>query len=135
MKKYWLFALLIIMLIACNNKTVKQTTDNRIYLHPDEINRVKLTDTLVILETVCRGCAYENSTEFLVVDSLGVIKLIDIVTKDNNAANVEGGSIGKTLILVPQKKGSTRLTVTKIPNPHSVPSDSILVQSIAIEVN
>ncbi|MBK8311990.1 MAG: hypothetical protein IPL04_14870 [Chitinophagaceae bacterium] len=56
-----------------------------------------MTDTLVIYESTCRGCAFEGSTNFEISDSLGIIKLYDIITEDNNPSDMDGGSISKTL--------------------------------------
>jgi hypothetical protein len=136
MKKLFTIAVVLIILIACNNSKKEKNIpkDTKIMLRSDTINVVNMTDTMIIYESVCRGCAFENSTEFMIFDSLGIIRLADILTKDNNAANVEGGSISKTLILVPQKKGSTTFTLIRILGPHNIVADSTHIGSYTVEV-
>src|SRR5689334_21492172 len=110
MKKTLLIPVIILLLLSCTN-TVKEKiekNDSKVVLRVDTVNVVKLTDTLIIYQSVCRGCAYEQSTHFEINDSLGVIQLIDVITKDNNPPDVNGGSISKNLLLKPVKTGVTK---------------------------
>ena len=122
-------------IISCSNnpKSDKtKDTDKRISLHSDTVNVVKLTDTLVIYESVCRGCAYETSTNFAITDSMNIIKLADIITTDNNPSNMDGGSISKDLIFVAQKPGTTVIKVYTLLFKN--PADSTNFTSYKIEV-
>lgn len=111
--------LFIVLLSACkekNNKPVepgntdlpKNPVYQRVELRSDTLNLVKLTDTLVIYESVCRGCEYENSASFAIHDSLQLLELYNIETADNNPPDVDGGSLQKYILLVPKKTGNTR---------------------------
>ena len=82
MKNLILVIVSALFILSCtNNKKEKEIeNDNRIALHTDTLNVVKLADTLVIYESTCRGCAFEGSTSFEISDSLGIIKLYDIIT-------------------------------------------------------
>jgi hypothetical protein len=86
-----------------------QPVYTRVELRTDTLNLVKTTDTMVIYESVCRGCEYEHSASFSVVDSLGLVELYTIETADNNPPDVDGGSLQKYILLVPRKTGTTRL--------------------------
>jgi hypothetical protein len=111
---------IIVIILACTllyscegkEKTNKKK-DNRIYLHTDTLNVVKMTDTLVIAESTCRGCAVESSTAFTIKDSLDIIKLNTVETYDNNPDGMNGGNISKLLVLVPVKTGSTTIKMYK----------------------
>jgi D-tyrosyl-tRNA(Tyr) deacylase len=108
---------------ACNDRK-KETIiikNNKISLKKDTVNIVKLSDTLVIHESTCRGCAFESSTAFAIKDSLDVVKLLTVETTDNNSPEMNGGSISKNLILVPIKTGTTILKMYKFWQ--GVPSD------------
>ncbi|MBP6234105.1 MAG: hypothetical protein KA428_12655 [Chitinophagaceae bacterium] len=115
MKKLLLSAVIIGFLWSCNNakKEVDSIKDTKVMLRADTVNVVKLTDTLVIYESTCRGCAYEQSTHFEIKDSLDVIKLLNIITTDNNPPDMAGGSVSKDLILIPVKTGSTIVKLFK----------------------
>ena len=143
MKNLFAFFLVIITAVSCNNKTIerdktieedKTIADNRISLQTDTLNVVKLTDTLVIYESTCRGCAYESSTNFAIADSMNIIKLADIVTTDNSPADMDGGSISKDLILVPQKTGTTIIKLYKFWKEEKTAADSARFVSYKIEV-
>ena len=115
MKKLFLLPVGLVFLLCCTN-TKKETVDSKetkVMLRTDTINVVKLTDTLVIYESTCRGCAYESSTAFAIKDSLEIVKLLTVETIDNNPANIAGGNISKNLILVPVKTGSTIVKMYK----------------------
>src|SRR6478672_10151773 len=67
-------------LFACSNKkkepVKEETTENNyLMLRSDTVNVVKTTDTLLVSESTCRGCAYETSTEFGVTDSMDIVKI------------------------------------------------------------
>lgn len=133
MKKLLGIATAIIIVMSCSNHDKKVIEkDNRISLHTDTLNSVKLTDTLVIYESTCRGCAYETSISFDISDTAGIIKLYSIVTTDNNGPGVDGGNISKDIILVPQKTGSTVIKLFTFLKPDS--KDSTDVKSYSIEV-
>jgi hypothetical protein len=136
MKKLILFPATLIFLTCCNhsNKETKDKENTRIMLRADTLNVVKLTDTLVIYENTCRGCAYEQSTHFDINDSLGVVKLLDIITTDNNPPDVDGGSISKELILMPQKTGTTAFKLYKFLNQNVTETDSTRFTLYQLEV-
>lgn len=116
MKKVLLIAIAIWTLVSCFNAKKGNYEDRRKVLRTDTLNVVKLTDTLVIFENTCRGCAFENSTDFNITDSTGTVKLYDIETYDANEyakEPVAGGSIDKTLVIVPQKTGVTKIKLYK----------------------
>lgn len=117
-------AVLGLVIFSCNNKAIETGADKRILLIKDSINIVKLSDTLVIYESTCRGCAYEASTTFAVTDSMNIIKLTGVVTADNNSPDMAGGSVSKELLLVPLKKGSTVFKVYKFWSQQTKAKDS-----------
>ena len=125
-------------ILSCSNNPNSDKTidvaDNRIPLRTDTINIVKLTDTLVIYEGTCRGCAFEHSTDFAISDSMNMIKLTDIVTTDNSSPDMAGGSVSKDLILVPQKAGVTVIKMYKFLTPEKAAADSARFTSYKIEV-
>ena len=131
MKKLIFIPVLFFAFASCTNskkekEVVKATIeDNRISLHSDTINVVKLTDTLVIYESTCRGCAYEGSTNFSISDSLGIVKLNNVITTDNSSPDMAGGSISKTLVLIPIKAGLTTVKMYKSYGYARAESDSI----------
>jgi hypothetical protein len=136
MKKITVLPLLAIILICCTNpkKEVGDIKDKRISLHADTINVVKLTDTLVIYESTCRGCAYEQSTHFDISDSLGVIKLLHVETTDNNSSDMAGGNISKDLVLIPLKAGATTIKLYKFWKEEATAKDSANFTSYKIQV-
>lgn len=136
MKKLILFPATLVFLVGCNhsNKETKDKENTRIMLRADTLNVVKLTDTLVIYENACRGCAYEQSTRFDINDSLGVVKLLDIITTDNNPPDVDGGSVSKELILMPQKTGTTTFKLYKFLNQDVTATDSTRFTLYQVEV-
>ena len=133
MKKIIFIAFVSVAFLSCNNNP-KNIVDNKISLQPDTINTVKLTDTLVIYESTCRGCAYEESTYFGISDSMNIIKLANIISADNNPANMDGGSISKKLILIPEKTGTTIIKLYKFWGPAKTAEDSARFTSYKIEV-
>jgi hypothetical protein len=119
---------------SCSNDEKETVDDKRIVLRSDTLNVVKISDTLLIQENTCRGCAYENSTDFEITDSLGIIGLNSIVTTDNNPANVDGGSISKLLVLVPLKTGKTTFKLYKFHDPERNSQDSTNPISYSVDV-
>ena len=140
MKKLFFTLFVIMSVIGCSNNSKdivedkKDKLDNRISLSTDTINVVKLTDTLVIYQSTCRGCAYEKSTNFGITDSMNIIKLADIVTTDNSPADMDGGSISKDLILLPEKAGTTIIKLYKFWTEEKTAKDSARFTSYKIEV-
>ena len=140
MKKIFFIVCGSFVFISCtnNSKNVvekkREIVDNRISLSTDTINVVKLTDTLIIYESTCRGCAYERSTNFAISDSMNIVKLSDIITTDNSPANMTGGSISKDLILVPLKTGITNIKLYKFWSEEKTAKDSTNFASYKIEV-
>ena len=136
MKKIFLFAFIVIIFIRCNNDTKIEVLkeDKRIALRTDSINVARLTDTLVIYESTCRGCEYEGSTRFDISDSLGIIKLLDVITNDNNPVDMDGGSISKELVLVPLKIGTTSIKLYKFLSEKTTSEDSARLKTYTIEV-
>lgn len=139
MNKIGLAIVMVSLFASCSNKKkeklVVETKDNKIALHSDTLNVVKLTDTMVIYESTCRGCAYEQSTHFDISDSMGLVKLYDVVTTDNNPPDMAGGNVSKTLVLVPLKTGSTIIKMYKFWEGRAVTAaDSSIFTRYAIEV-
>ena len=136
MKTIFLFAFVFIIFARCNDdkKTKGLKEDKRIALKTDSINVARLADTLVIYEGTCRGCEYEGSTRFDVSDSLGIIKLLDVITNDNNPVDMDGGSISKELILVPLKIGTTSIKLYKFLSEKTISEDSARFKTYTIEV-
>ena len=134
MNKIFFIVLVSVVFTGCNNSTKDVVADKRIALRTDTINIVKLTDTLIIYESTCRGCAYERSTDFAISDSMNMIKLFDIITTDNSPADMDGGSISKDLILVPVKPGATIIKLYKFWSPEKTAKDSSNFTSYKIEV-
>lgn len=136
MKKILPAIVIIGVVAACNNSKKKDnpTEDNRIYLRADTLNVAKMTDTMVIPENVCRGCAYEKSTEFTINDSLGIVKLDHIESYDNNPPETDGGYISTHLILVPEKPGTTTLKMYKFWEKPYTAEDSARYTSYSIQI-
>jgi len=136
MKKLLLSAVIIGFLWSCNNakKEVDSIKDTKVMLRADTVNVVKLTDTLVIYESTCRGCAYEQSTHFEIKDSLDIIKLLNIITTDNNPQDMDGGSVSKDLVLLPVKTGSTIMKLYKFWGEETRAKDSARFTVYKIEV-
>jgi hypothetical protein len=136
MKKVVSILIAVIFFLSCTNKKKEPTVlkDTKISLRTDTLNVVKLTDTLVIYESTCRGCAYEQSTHFDISDSLGVIKLLNVVTTDNNSPDMNGGNISKDLILIPLKAGATTIKLYKYWKEEATAKDSANFTSYKILV-
>ncbi|HAO46016.1 MAG TPA: hypothetical protein DCQ97_03765 [Chitinophagaceae bacterium] len=138
MKQVSWFTAVFIILISCNDAgnsdKKEERKNNRVSLRSDSINVVKLTDTLVIYESICRGCVYEESVRFKIADSAAVIKLLTVNTHDNSSSDMQGGNIGKELLLVPVKAGNTRMKLYKFLSPETAHEDSARSQTYTIEV-
>jgi hypothetical protein len=132
--KIFIPVMIIGLMASCNNATKETPVDKRIVLRSDTVNVVKLSDTLVIQESTCRGCAYENTTGFEISDSLGIVKLNSIVTTDHNPATINGGSISKLLVLVPVKTGNTTFRLYKFWSGERTGKDSATAQIYSVEV-
>lgn len=115
------------------NKAVEKNS-HYILLSADKVNKVKISDTLLIAESTCRGCEYEHSTRFDVTDSMAIIKLIRIETTDINPDNMDGGSINKDLILIPVKTGNTIIKQYRFYSNNTNKDDSSKYKSFNIQV-
>ncbi|HMT74307.1 MAG TPA: hypothetical protein PKA77_09575 [Chitinophagaceae bacterium] len=95
---------------ACNSTKLSDNSRNkRVDLQTDTINVVKLTDTLQIYQSVCRGCADEYIPRFDISDSLNIIEMLGTETVDNNPPDVDGGSLSKFIVMKPKKTGTTTI--------------------------
>ncbi len=126
----------LLLLASCSNNENREATaqNNWISLRADSINAVKLTDTLVIYESVCRGCAYEGTTRFSISDSLEIIKQADLISTDNNSPDAAGGSVSKDIVLIPVRTGFTTIKVFKILSPNTAKEDSARFVTYTIHV-
>lgn len=106
---------------------------NKVYLTKDKLNVAKLTDTLVISESTCRGCAYEYTTHFDIDDSLGLVRLDRIMTTDSNHQDT-AGAINKDLFLVPVRTGSTRIKLYKYYSQKPTAGDSAHYAVYPVEI-
>lgn len=133
-----LLAALIVMLffLSCNSdeKKLQSIKDNKISLRTDTVNVVKLSDTLVINESTCRGCAYEQSTHFDISDSMKLIRLQGIVTTDKNSSDMSGGNVSKQLILLPINTGTTTIKLYKFWKQEETAKDSANAASYKLEI-
>lgn len=134
--KFFILTVIAVFLLCCNNskREIEQKKDTKVLLRNDTINVVKLSDTMVIYESTCRGCAYEESTRFSISDSLGIVKLEDVITTDNSSPDVAGGNVSKDLILVPLKAGLTTIKVYKFPEQTATAKDSARFTPYKIEI-
>ena len=135
MKKLFVLLFISIIVFSCTNHDKEVVDiDNKIALRTDTLNVIKLTDTLVIYESACRGCRYETSTNFAISDSMNMIKLTDVITSDNNSPDMNGGSVSKDLILVPLKPGITIIKLYTFLSQEKTAEDSARFASYKIEV-
>lgn len=132
-----LTTLMFFCLAACTDN--KDSTGNRdlhwVALRTDTINVVGLQDTLVIYQSVCRGCAYEGSTHFDVVDTSGNIQLTSILTHDDNHENTDGGSISKNLLLLASRTGTAEVRLYRFNTEQPTAEDSAKFTTYQILVN
>ena len=145
MKKIIYSLLFLGLLPACKEKSNepvepdkpapdKSPVYQRVELRNDTLNRVKLTDTLVIYESVCRGCEYENSASFAIEDSLQLIELYNIETADNTPPDMDGGSLQKYILLVPKKTGTTRFKLYSFLEQPPTAEDSTRFTEYSLEI-
>jgi hypothetical protein len=137
MKRVFTSVLILQAVISCgSSKKEKQETRNVNYitLRTDTLNAVNMSDTMIIFESTCRGCAYEESTEFSISDSTGIVKLDHIETHDYSRPGEDGGSISKNLIIVPKKTGRTVIKMYKFWEHPATAKDSANFTSYTIEI-
>lgn len=135
MKKFTFILLASIALIACNSKKKSAPASSPYtYLRSDTINVVKLTDTLVIGESTCRGCAFEGSTHFGLSDSLGIVEVDHVITTDNSPSDMDGGSISKQIVLKTLKAGVTTVRLYKFWQATEKAEDSLHFTTFTIDV-
>lgn len=127
---------LLVSFSACNDRDKKETKekDTRIALRADSINTVWLSDTMVIYESICRGCAYEGSTRFNISDSMDIVKLLNVITHDESSPDMQGGSVGKELELIALKPGTTSVRLYKLLSEQTAKEDSARFTTYTIEV-
>lgn len=109
--------------------------DLRVPLFSEKENKVKITDTLVIFTSSCKGCASE--TTYKVYDSLGIIKQVDYKQIDLNP-DADGGSYSVELELLPLKEGKTKLKLFSYSNSYSDENstvDSAYVSEFSVTVS
>jgi hypothetical protein len=135
MKLSVLSVIIVILLYGCH-PAAKETlaNDNRISLRTDTVNVAKITDTLVAYSSTCRGCAFEMSTRFSVEDSLGVVKLYDVITKDKNPAGMNGGNVDKEIVIVPLKTGMTTIRLFRFYKEPETAKDSADYSTYTIDI-
>lgn len=135
MKFLVILTCLVVLAGACSeHQKPAAPKDNKVSLQRDTMNVVKLSDTLVIWESTCRGCAYEGSTHFDVTDSLGLIELSSIRTFDDNPSDMSGGNVSKQLILVPRKTGTTRIRLYKFWKEQPTAEDSARFTTYSLDI-
>src|SRR3978361_72064 len=108
--------------------------DKKIMLKKDTVNTVTMKDTMVIYESVCRGCAYEHSTHFTIDDTAGLVELNYVKTTDNNPDNMNGGSVSKDLVIIPKKTGTTTIKLYTFLRELPESKDSLNFSQYKIEV-
>jgi hypothetical protein len=123
------FFILVFVLIAfsCNDTEQKKPAkaSDLIIMTPQGKNVAQMNDSLVIYETVCRGCEYEKSTHFEISDSMDLVKIIKIETLDQNSHNTKGGFIDKHIYMVPLKPGQTKIKLYKFNTETPTAQDSL----------
>jgi len=136
MQKYLYSILVLCLLLACKQKSKDKPVAvyQRVGLKLDTLNVVKRTDTMVIYSSVCRGCAYEQTAGFGLEDSLQVVELYNIETADNNPPDMDGGSLQKSILLVPRKTGTTRIKLFSFLEQPPTAADSARFTEYSIQV-
>ncbi len=124
----------LFLLAACSNIESDANTNKWVSLRSDSINMVKITDTLVIYESICRGCAYEGTVQFSISDSLEIVKQLEVITEDGNNPEEAGGSISKDILLKPMRPGITTIKLFKILAPNTAKEDSARFRTYSIHV-
>jgi hypothetical protein len=132
------FIIVVFVLIAlsCNNSDQKKPAkiSDLIIMTPLGKNLAQMNDSLVIYETVCRGCDYEKSTHFEIADSMDLVKVVKIETLNYNASGTEGGSIDKHIYMVPVKPGHTKIKLYKFNTETPAAEDSLAFTYYDIEI-
>lgn len=132
------FFMIIFIVIAsgCNDPGQKKPakTSGLIIMTPLGKNLAQMNDTLVIYETVCRGCEYEKSTHFEIADSMNLVQTVKTVMLDYNAPGTEGGSIDKHIYMVPVKPGHTKIKLYKFNTETPTSEDSLTFTYYDIEI-
>ncbi len=115
----------IVLLVACKSKkNTEAFKNNRIELQSDTVNVVKLTDTLQISQSACRGCADEYIPRFDISDSLNIVELLRTETVDNNPPDVDGGSLSKFIVMKPRTTGATAIKLFRFMGQINTAKDS-----------
>ncbi len=132
---YFIF-LFILFFSGCEHlkKHLFGSSDNKIMLRKDTLNVVTMKDTMVIYESVCRGCAYEHSTHFDILDTTGIVALHNVLTTDNNPDNMDGGNVSKDLIIIPKKTGVTTIKLYTFSREIPEAKDSLYFDTYKIDV-
>ena len=109
MIKTWLFTICAISLaVSCKNQSAtEKKTGKRVVLRRFFVNTAGMYDTLVISQTTCRGCGYEQLTDMKVEDNLGLIKAETIESYDWRRSNGNGIEVRRDLLLLPVKTGDS----------------------------
>lgn len=135
MKRIFLPGCISAIFICCNSSNEEKAgAHSWVSLRSDTLNVVKLTDTLVIYESTCRGCAYEGSTYFSLADSTDIIRLDKVITSDNNSPDVAGGNVSKTILMFCAKPGKTNFKLYKFPASNATAADSAFFTRFTVEV-
>lgn len=141
--KLFIFLLSVIGFTACQTAASKKNDKEsnnpdkataRIELRSDTSNVVKLTDTLFISESACRGCSDEYTPRFEISDSLDIIQLLKIETFDNNPPDTDGGSYEKRILLLPGKTGITTMKLYRFEGTDTAAKKPVRVTSYSINV-
>lgn len=136
MRSFWCMLVLLIAVYSCNDGRYSKTKgkDNPQVLHTDRINIVRLSDKLLIDESICRGCEYENSVRFSIRDSLEIVKLEEVITIDDSPPDMDGGYVSKEVMITPLKPGITTIRLYKILSSKTAKEDSARFKTYTIEV-
>jgi hypothetical protein len=126
----------ISILASCKNadKKAGTTANNVVFLRSDTLNVIRITDSVVIAESTCRGCEFEESTRFSLYDSLSLVTLENVITTDNNPPDVSGGNVSKALVVLPLKEGKSIARLYKFYGEENPARDSANARAFQIEV-
>jgi hypothetical protein len=120
--KVFLGIALMLFGFSCNQPG-KENNKNKVRLRTGTLNQAKLSDTLIVHQNTCRGCAYEYSTHFDVSDSQQLVQLNKIVTT-NDVQSKDSIGVGKDLFLLPVKTGRTKIKLYKFYGSEATAEDS-----------
>lgn len=126
----------ILLVAGCNTGKTKTPalSSDLIIMSPLSVNTGGMDDTLVIYESVCRGCEYEESTQFVLADSMNLVRVVKTETQDHNDPDTDGGSIDKHIFLVPVKPGKTKLKLFKFNTDSRTADDSLAFTYYELEI-